>query len=96
MATRSVQVLDDPLHFMYPKINKFLNKGPQWNVAKLPSYWIDKVFLHEPVEDDAHNREVDWVLDTLIDGLRTTAVSASVHPNDLIWLTSGPGDGVIS
>ncbi|MCJ1435584.1 hypothetical protein MMC27_004958 [Xylographa pallens] len=71
IATRAVMVLNDPLHFMYPKVNKFLNKSPSWDVAKLPSYWVDKVFLHPPADDDTHQREVQWVVDTLIGGLRT-------------------------
>ncbi|MCJ1280704.1 hypothetical protein MMC26_000021 [Xylographa opegraphella] len=71
IATRAVMVLNDPLHFMYPKVNKFLNRSPNWEIAKLPSYWVDKVFLHPPADDDSHQREVQWVVDTLIDGLQT-------------------------
>ncbi|MCJ1390900.1 hypothetical protein MMC18_003761 [Xylographa bjoerkii] len=71
IATRAVTVLHDPLHFMYIKVNKFLNKSPKWEIAKLPSYWVDKVFLHSPANDDTHQREVQWVVDTLIDGIRT-------------------------
>ncbi|MCJ1405313.1 hypothetical protein MMC11_008540 [Xylographa trunciseda] len=71
IATRAVKVLDDPLHFMYIKVNKFLNKSPNWEIDKLPSYWVDKVFLHPPSDDDTHHYEVQWVVDTLIDGLRT-------------------------
>ena len=67
-------VLNDPLHFMYSKVNKFLNKSPNWEIAKLPSYWVDKVCLNPPADDDTHQREVQWVLDTLIDGLRTEEV----------------------
>lgn len=75
IASRSLSVLADPLHFMYTKVNRFLNKSPNWNVAKLPSYWADKVFLHPPVNDDTHHKEVRWLVDALIDGLRTPAVS---------------------
>jgi nucleolar pre-ribosomal-associated protein 1 len=75
IAARSFSILANPLHVMYTKINKFLNKGPQWNVVKLPSYWVDKVLLHPPTDDDAHYEEVRWMLDVLIDGLRTPAVS---------------------
>ena len=75
LAAKCLLVLNEPLHYMFTKVNKFLNKGPEWNVKKLPSYWIDRVLLHPPVEDDAHHREVAWVLDILIDGLRTPLVS---------------------
>ena len=74
LASRSLSVLADPLHFMYTKVNRFLNKSPHWNVARLPSYWVDKVFLHPPVNDDDHHKEVGWLVDALIDGLRTPAV----------------------
>ena len=63
---------------MYIKVNKFLNKGPPWNVTKLPSYWIDKVMLHPPSDDDSHHREVEWLLDALLDGLRTPSVSSLI------------------
>lgn len=96
-------VLTEPLHFMFAKVNKFLNKGPEWNVKKLPSHWIEKILLHPPVEDEAHHREVGWVLDILIDGLRTPHVSHLFHfhkvvetiitPEYRIWSTTG---GVMS
>lgn len=69
-ATRLLQVLDDPLHIMYEKVNTFLSKRPQWNVDKLPSYWIDKIVLHPPTNDDSHYHEIEWLLDLLINGLR--------------------------
>ena len=75
LAARLLSVLADPLHFMYEKANKFLNKGPQWNLKKLPSYWVDKILLNPPIEEEAHYQELEWLLDTLVDGLRTPAVS---------------------
>lgn len=74
IAARSLLVLADPLHSIYIKVNRFLNKGPPWNVSKLPSYWIDKIMLHPPSDDDAHYNEVEWLLDALLDGLRTPSV----------------------
>ena len=74
IAARCMMVLGDPLHFMYTKVNKFLNKSPKWNPRKQPSYWIDKVLLHPPTEDESHYREVEWVLDALMEGLRTAQV----------------------
>lgn len=68
-------VLSDPLHFMYAKANEFLNKGPEWNVTKLPSYWVNRVLMNPPTDDDRHHQEAEWLLDGLIDGLRTSAVS---------------------
>ena len=59
---------------MYTKINKFLHRGPEWNLGKMPSYWADKILLHPPTEDDGYRMEVEWLLDFLVDGLRTPEV----------------------
>ncbi|KAG8527482.1 uncharacterized protein KY384_007634 [Bacidia gigantensis] len=67
-----LQVLDDPLHFMYSKANKFLHRSPSWIVQKLPSYWIDKVILHGPSDTEMQHCEVQWLLNILLDGLRTS------------------------
>lgn len=75
IAARALLVLAEPLHFMYTKINKFLNKAPRWDVGRLPSYWVDKVLLHPPADDNAHYDEVGWLLEALTDGLRTPEVS---------------------
>ncbi|PGH02951.1 hypothetical protein AJ79_07488 [Helicocarpus griseus UAMH5409] len=71
LAARIVIVLMDPLHKLYGKVNKFLNKGPRWEVAKIPSYWIDKILLQESEYDDSHHEEVGWLLGLFINGLRT-------------------------
>ena len=75
LAASLFPVLSDPLHLMYGKVNEFLNRGPEWNVKKLPSYWVDKVLKSPPTDDDGHHHEAEWLLDGLIDGLRTSAVS---------------------
>lgn len=77
-ATRALSVLADPTHFMYPKVNKFLNKGPNWSVGRLPSYWAEKILLNPPEEDDAWHKEVGWLLDYLFDALRTGEVNQSI------------------
>lgn len=71
LAARLLQVLIDPLHILYEKANIFLSKRPQWTTEKLPSYWVDRVILHPPTDDDSYYQEVEWLLDTLIDGLRS-------------------------
>lgn len=60
---------------MYGKINKFLNKAPSWDVQKAISYWIDRILLREPEDDDGHELEIRWLLAVLVDGLRTLEVS---------------------
>ncbi|KZF23290.1 hypothetical protein L228DRAFT_246044 [Xylona heveae TC161] len=71
LAARSATVITDPLHPLYAKVNRFLNKGPSWNVQRVPSYWIENILFHPPEEADSHYREIEWLLDILIDGLRT-------------------------
>ena len=80
-AAALFSVLSDPLHLMYAKVNEFLNRGPQWNVTKLPSYWVDKVLMKPPTVDDGYFEEAEWLLDGLIDGLRTSAVSF------IVWIS---------
>ena len=72
-TTHALRVQREPIHCMYPKINKFLNKGAHWRINRLPNYWIENTVLSLPEEDDAYWKEVQWVLDWLVDGLRTSA-----------------------
>ena len=74
---------------MYVKINRFLNKAPRWDIGRLPSYWVDKVLLHPPTDDNAHHDEVGWLLEALTDGLRTPEVS-SLCCSDLTHVDLGP------
>ena len=64
----------DPLHFLYAKVNNFIMKNPRWNIAKLPSKWVDSILLKPPTEDNTLYLEAEWLLDLLTDGLRTPAV----------------------
>ncbi|OOF93007.1 hypothetical protein ASPCADRAFT_209651 [Aspergillus carbonarius ITEM 5010] len=72
-ASSCLAVLTNPMHKMYGKVNKFLQKAPSWEPEKIPSYWIDKIFLNEPELDDGYFDETSWLLDLLIKGLRTEA-----------------------
>jgi nucleolar pre-ribosomal-associated protein 1 len=74
-AANCLAVITSPLHKVYGKVNKFLQKGPAWEVEKIPSYWIDKIFLHEPELDDGFFDEIDWLLGLFVKGLRSEAVS---------------------
>jgi nucleolar pre-ribosomal-associated protein 1 len=70
-AANAITVLKDPLHVMYGKLNKFLSKGPTWQVDKLPL--MHKILDEKPTLDDAHHLEVDWLLSYMLTGLRTEA-----------------------
>ncbi|KAF5862769.1 hypothetical protein ETB97_011219 [Aspergillus alliaceus] len=70
-ASSCLAVLVNPMHKLYGKVNMFLQKAPSWELEKIPSYWIDKILLHEPEQDDGYFEETNWLLDLLIKGLRT-------------------------
>ena len=73
-GARAVDVLKDPTHALYIKVNEFLNKGPSWHVRSMPAWWLERVLLHPPGDADsdaAYWRELVWVLDCLVDGLRS-------------------------
>lgn len=70
-TARALAVLSDPSNVLYPKINRFLNRGPAWNINALPSLWEQKLLCNPPEEDDAHWQEVEWFIDWIFDSLRT-------------------------
>ena len=65
----------EPTHYLYSKTSEFLNKGPSWNLERLPSYWMDQILLRKGTDDDASYREIRWLLDVVLDGLQTHRVS---------------------
>lgn len=84
-ATSCLSVLINPLSKVYGKVNKFLQKAPAWEPIKIPSYWIDKIVYNPPELDDGYFDELHFLLDLLIKGLRTEAVSIlpiSSFPSD--------------
>ncbi|PBP16834.1 ribosome biogenesis protein Urb1 [Diplocarpon rosae] len=70
-ASHSIAVLNDPLHILYPKINKFLSQGPTWDLDKVPL--MHKILDQPPSLDDAHTEETGWLLNYMLAGLRTSA-----------------------
>lgn len=72
LTARAIPILATPTHFLYPKVASFLTRGPSWTVNRLPSYWAEKIILNPPEGDDAaHWREIEWLLEWYLDGLRT-------------------------
>ncbi|KAH6899031.1 ribosome 60S biogenesis N-terminal-domain-containing protein [Thelonectria olida] len=68
-AIHAFDVLKNPLHPLYPKVNSFLTRGPVWSLDKLP---MAHDILHgEPSEDDKYYTEITWLLAYLLDSLRT-------------------------
>ena len=75
VAAQAVTIIADPSHKMYGKINKFLNRAPNWDAQKVIPFWIDRILLKEPENDDGHDLEVNWLLQLLVNGLRNAKVS---------------------
>ncbi|KAL1598043.1 hypothetical protein SLS60_008531 [Paraconiothyrium brasiliense] len=70
-AAQCVKILAEPIHFMYPKISKFLTSRPFWEIRSLPRKFSNLIITSEPDEDDGYHKEVGWFLDYLFDCLRT-------------------------
>ncbi|KAK4193754.1 ribosome 60S biogenesis N-terminal-domain-containing protein [Podospora australis] len=69
-ASHALNIVRDPLHGLYPKVNVFLTRGPFWTLDKLPL--VDDILSEEPNVGDAFYTQISWLLTYLIDGLRTT------------------------
>jgi nucleolar pre-ribosomal-associated protein 1 len=76
-ASRAIAVLMDPLHCLYPKINKFLSQRPVWELSKIPL--MHKILDEGPTHDDAHYAETSWLLTCMLVGLRTETDMAMYH-----------------
>lgn len=70
-ASHALRVLSDPTHFMFSKVNRYLLKDPSWNIRKLADFWLGKTILEMPEQDNTYWKELIWVLDMLVDGVRT-------------------------
>jgi nucleolar pre-ribosomal-associated protein 1 len=73
----ALDVLKQPAHPTYGKINKFLQKGPSWELSKFIGYWIESLLLREPDDPSSHNAERSWFLNILIRGLQDMKVFLS-------------------
>lgn len=69
-ACHAVNVLRDPTHSLYPKVNSFLTRGPFWSVDRVPL--ADEVLTEEPAVGDSYYAQLSWLLAYLLDGLRTS------------------------
>ncbi|KAI0406175.1 ribosome 60S biogenesis N-terminal-domain-containing protein [Xylaria palmicola] len=76
-ACRGLDILKNPLHCLYEKINLFLTSGPVWQADKIP---LMKAILQEgPTLDGVYYTELSWLLGLLIDCLRTPQDVALFH-----------------
>lgn len=76
-AAHAVEVIRNPLHPLYPKVNAFLTKSPVWGADKVP---LAHDVLHgQPSEDDRYYTEVAWLLTYLVDALATPRDLSVLH-----------------
>ncbi|KAK0388664.1 hypothetical protein NLU13_4907 [Sarocladium strictum] len=76
-TTHAIDVLRNPLHVLYPKVNTFLTRGPVWSPDRLPM--APDVLHGEPSEDDRYYAELAWLLTYFLDALRTSSDLAVFH-----------------
>ncbi|POS79307.1 hypothetical protein DHEL01_v202310 [Diaporthe helianthi] len=76
-ARNALDVLQNPLHCMYGKLNKFLIKGPTWKLDRMPL--IYDVLSDGPELDEAYYSELSWLFSYLLDGLQRESDMAMYH-----------------
>ncbi|TLD21294.1 hypothetical protein PspLS_08967 [Pyricularia sp. CBS 133598] len=76
-ACRALDVLKNPLHCLYDKVNVFLTRGPQWTLDRFPLLY--DVLQEAPSRDDSYYAAVAWLLGYLLESLRTPADLALFH-----------------
>ncbi|KAJ2971894.1 hypothetical protein NQ176_g7468 [Zarea fungicola] len=87
-AVHALDVLKNPLHPLYPKINAFLTRGPVWTLEKLPM--AHEILHGEPGEDDKYYTELAWLLTHLLDSLRTPFDLGVFHRKRFYALCTAP------
>lgn len=47
-GSMAAAIIANPQHLLYDKINRFLLRGPTWDPARLPTYWIHALLRSPP------------------------------------------------
>ncbi|CAD6504790.1 BgTH12-00293 [Blumeria graminis f. sp. triticale] len=68
-ASHAVNVLKDPSHFLFPKLNKFLLRGPIWRIDKIPL--MHRIMDEAPSITEKSAAEKKWLLMCIYKGLRS-------------------------
>lgn len=91
-ARNALEVLQDPLHCLYGKVNTFLIKGPTWRLDRLPLVY--KILQDGPELDGAYYSELSWLFSYLLEGLQGEPDMAVYHNTrlfeQLLSLASNP------
>ncbi|KAL8407854.1 hypothetical protein RB594_006605 [Gaeumannomyces avenae] len=76
-ARRALDVLKNPLHCLYDKVNTFLTRGPVWSLDRFPL--LHEVLQEAPSRDDSYYASVSWLLGYLLESLHTPSDLALFH-----------------
>lgn len=76
-ARHALEVLKDPHHALYGKVNSYLIKGPTWKLDRPPLVY--DILQEGPELDDTYYTELSWILTYLLDGLLAKADMATYH-----------------
>ena len=82
MATHLLQVVQDPLHFLYEKVCTFLCSRPLW--ARPLSYWVKDIILGPPTEIESYWLERGWLVDLAYNALRTPSEVTAYQRSGLL------------
>ncbi|KAI3318310.1 ribosome 60S biogenesis N-terminal-domain-containing protein [Xylariaceae sp. AK1471] len=76
-ACKALDILKNPLHCLYEKINLFLTSSPVWQPDKIPL--MQAILQEGPTVDGTYYTEISWLLGFLVDSLRTPQDVALFH-----------------
>jgi nucleolar pre-ribosomal-associated protein 1 len=76
-TTHALEVLKTPLHPLYPKVNSYLTRSPLWRLDKLPL--VHDILHGTPSEDDKYYTELTWLLNYMLDSLKTPFDLSTFH-----------------
>jgi nucleolar pre-ribosomal-associated protein 1 len=74
---KAIDILKNPLHPLYEKVNLFLTSGPVWQSDKIPL--MQAIFQEGPTVDGTYYTGLSWLLGFLVDSLRTPQDVALFH-----------------
>lgn len=87
-ASMAIPIITTPNHPLYDKINRFLLRGPTWDPARLPTYWIHAL-LRSPPSDilpaskPAHHTQIPTVTTTEDQSPTTRFTTTLLSPTTL-------------
>ncbi|KAI0395894.1 ribosome 60S biogenesis N-terminal-domain-containing protein [Xylariaceae sp. FL0594] len=91
-ACRAIDILKNPLHCLYSKVNLFLTSSPVWQADRIPL--LQAILQDGPTVDGTYYTEVSWLLGFLVDSLRTPQDVGLFHQRKvfekLFALTANP------